>query len=512
MNRWIQVVLHSYSNLKKPIRFNMSNNPIKRLAGETAIYGLGTIIPRLLNYFLVPFYTRVFTLGEYGQITELYAWVAIFMVILTYGMETAFFRYAELEKDPKKVFNTATSVLLLTSILFLALIFIFINGISESIQYEGNKEYILLLGIIVAIDAFTSLPFAFLRYLNKARRFAAIKIISVVVNVSLNLLFILLIPNAYDGDISGLWLYSKTDLIGFVFVANLVSTIVSLILLYPELKTFRIKIDIGLLKKLLAYGMPILVIGIAGMINEVSDKILLKYFLPDRSVAEAQIGIYGANYKLAILMMLFIQMFRYAAEPFFFREAAKKDAKEIYSKVMTYFVIFTWSIFLGVTLYIDIFKYFIGPAFWVGLQIVPIILAAKLFLGVFYNLSVWYKLTNKTIYGAVIAIVGAIITITLNVVLIPKIGYMGSAWANFACYSAIMIISYLWGRKVYKVNYNLKKIGLYSILAIGIYFLSQIELTEALSTQTIINTFLLMGYVAVVYFIERKHFRIRLKA
>lgn len=489
----------------------MSNNPIKRLAGETAIYGLGTIIPRLLNYFLVPFYTRVFAQGEYGQITELYAWVAIFMVILTYGMETAFFRYAELENDPKKVFNTATSILLFTAAFFLAMIFIFLDGISESIQYEGHKEYILLLGIIVAIDAFTSLPFAFLRYQNKARRFSIIKIISVVVNVFLNLLFILFIPYIYHGNISGLWLYSETDLIGFVFVANLLSTLVSLIMLYPELRTFRIKVDIVMLKKLLAYGMPILVIGIAGMINEVSDKILLKYFLPDRSTAEAQIGIYGANYKLAILMMLFIQMFRYAAEPFFFRESGKKDAKEIYSKVMTYFVIFTWSIFLGVTLYIEIFKYFIGPAFWIGLQIVPIILAAKLFLGVFYNLSVWYKLTNKTIYGAVIAIVGAIITITLNIVLIPKMGYMGSAWANLACYSSIMIISYLWGRKVYKVNYNLKKIGFYSILAPGIYFLSQLNLTETLYTQTMINTFLLIGYVATVYLIERKHFRIKQK-
>lgn len=488
----------------------MPNNPIKRLAGETAIYGLGTIIPRLLNYFLVPFYTRIFAQGEYGQITELYAWVAILMVILTYGMETAFFRYAELEKSPKKVFNTATTVLLSTSAIFLFVIFFFIDGISASIQYEGHKEYILLLGVIVAIDAFTSLPFAYLRYQNKAKRFSAIKIISVVVNIVLNLLFVLILPRIYGGNISDHWLYSETDLIGFVFVANLLSTLVSLLLLIPELKQFKIEVDPVLLKKLLAYGMPILVIGIAGMINEVSDKILLKYFLPDKANAQAQIGIYGANYKLAILMMLFIQMFRYAAEPFFFRESGKKDAKEIYSKVMTYFVIFTWSIFLGVTLFIDIFKYFIGPAFWVGLQIVPIILAAKLFLGVFYNLSVWYKLTNKTIYGAVIAIIGAIITIVLNVILIPRIGYMGSAWANFACYGSVMAISYFWGRKVYKVDYNLKKIGLYSFLAIGIYFISLLRPIEPFSLQMLMNVALLFVYVLVVYLVERKHFRIRI--
>jgi O-antigen/teichoic acid export membrane protein len=483
----------------------MSNNPIRQLAGETAIYGLGTIIPRLLNYFLVPFYTRVFEQDEYGQITELYAWVAILMVILTYGMETSFFRYAELEKNGKKVFNTAAGILLITSFAFLLLVMTSLGSIAKSIQYERHEEYIVLLAIIVAIDAFTSLPFAFLRYQNKAKRFSAIKIISVLVNVFLNFLFILIIPRWLGEHTHETWLYSKTDLIGFVFVANLISTITSLILLYPELRHFRLYIDRRLLGKMLSYGMPILVIGIAGMINEVSDKILLKYLLPDRSTAEAQIGIYGANYKLAILMMLFIQMFRYAAEPFFFRESGKTDARLIYSRVMTYFVIFTWFIFLGVTLYIDIFKYFIGPAFWVGLQIVPIILAAKLFLGVFYNLSVWYKLTNKTLYGAVIATSGAIITILLNVILIPKIGYMGSAWANFACYAFIMFISYFWGKKVYPVDYNLKKIGFYSLLAVSIYLISQSYRGMLLTYQLLFNTLLILFFAALVFIRERKH-------
>ena len=487
----------------------MSNNPIRQLAGETAIYGLGTIIPRLLNYFLVPFYTRVFAQDEYGQITELYAWVAILMVMLTYGMETSFFRYAELEKNAKKVFNTATGILLITSIAFLILVMTFLGNIATSIQYEGHAEYIVLLAIIVAIDAFTSLPFAFLRYQNKAKRFSTIKIISVLVNVFLNFLFILIIPRMLGEHIQESWLYSKTDLIGFVFVANLISTLTSLILLYPELRHFSLKIDRRLLRKMLSYGMPILIIGIAGMINEVSDKILLKYLLPDRSTAEAQIGIYGANYKLAILMMLFIQMFRYAAEPFFFRESGKTDARSIYSRVMTYFVIFTWFIFLGVTLYIDIFKYFIGPAFWVGLQIVPIILGAKLFLGVFYNLSVWYKLTNKTLFGAIIATAGAVITLLLNIILIPRIGYLGSAWANFACYAFIMIISYFWGRKVYPVDYNLKKIGFYSILAISIYFVSKSYTGIIFTYQLSLNTLLILLFAFVVFFRERKHLRLK---
>ncbi len=485
----------------------MAGNPIKRLAGETAIYGLGTIIPRLLNYFLVPFYTRIFAQGEYGQITELYAWVAIVMVLLTYGMETAFFRYAELEKDAKKVFGTATSSLLITSVLFLLFVFIFINDIAASMQYEGHSEYILILASIVAIDAFTSIPFAYLRYKNKAVRFSMIKLISVGANIALNLLFLLFIPLIARENLASLMVYRSTELIAFVFIANLLSSVISLLLLSPELKKFRISIDTRILKKMLAYGAPILVIGIFGMINEVSDKILLRYFLPDDSTAQAQIGIYGANYKLAILMMLFIQMFRYAAEPFFFRESGRKDAKEIYSRVMTYFVIFTWFIFLGVTLYIDIFKYFIGPAYWAGLVVVPVVLSAKLFLGVFYNLSVWYKLTNKTLYGAVIAIVGATVTIVLNIILIPRVGYIGSAWANFACYFIMMVISFFWGRRIYRVDYNLKKIFLYTLLAVSLFAISIIPDFKGDAFHLTINSLLMLIYLLAVYFIERKNFR-----
>ncbi len=483
----------------------MTSNPIKRLAGETAIYGLGTILPRLLNYFLVPLYTYVFSQEEYGRITELYAWVAILMVILTYGMETAFFRYAELEKNARRVFNTATTSILFTAVVFVVLVFIFINDIAGAIQYESYKEYIILLAIIVAIDAFTALPFAYLRYQNKAKRFSLIKVLSVIVNISLNLFFILVFPQINDNPSEYLNFINGSSLIVFVFISNLVSSGTSLLLLFPELRYYKIVIDIALLKKLLMYGLPILVIGIAGMINEVSDKILLRYLLPADINAEAQIGIYGASYKLAILMMLFIQMFRYAAEPFFFRESTKTDAKEIYSKVMTYFVIFTLFIFLLVTLYIDVFKYFIGPAFWIGLQVVPIILAAKMFLGVFYNLSVWYKLTNKTSYGAVISIVGALITIVLNIILIPKIGYLGSAWANFACYFSMMVISYFWGKRIYHVHYQLKKIIRYTVLAFALYF-STILFKEYFSDFNLFfNTFLLIIFVSFIYFSEKKN-------
>ena len=485
----------------------MSNNPLKRLAGETAIYGLGTIVPRLLNYFLVPFYTRLFDENAYGQITELYAWVAITMVVLTYGMETAFFRFANKEKNPKKVFNTATTSLLITSLAFVGVIVLFLKDISVAIKYEGNSEYIIILAIIVAIDAFTSLPFAYLRFMNKAKRFSFIKITSVVVNIIFNFLFLLIIPKALGEGVNELIIYKGSELIVFVFIANLLSTITSLLLLFPEIKLFKIQIDSVLFKRLLAYGLPILIIGFAGMINEVSDKILLKYLLPSNIDAQAQIGIYGANYKLAILMALFIQMFRYAAEPFFFAESDKKNAKVTYSMVMTYFVIFTLFIFLGVTLFIDVFKYFIGPDFWAGLMIVPIILAAKLFLGVFYNLSVWYKLTNKTLYGATIAVIGAIITIGLNIILIPKHGFVGSAWANFFCYLSMMIISFLWGRKVYKVNYQLKKIGAYTLMAVIIYYLSIIISIDGKFLAFLFNALLLLVYVGIVFISEKQQLK-----
>jgi len=480
-------------------------NPLKKLAGDTAIYGLGTMVPRLLNYLLVPFYTRlVFNSAEYGQITELYAYVAMLLVLLTFGMETAFFRYANKSNNAKAVYNTSLSAISIVVLLFIFIVIIFLGDISSAIRYSGNSEYIMLIALIVGIDAFTAIPFAWLRYENKAKRFSIIRILSVAINISFNLIFLILIPKFFPAQAESSILYEGSNKIIFVFIANIIGSASTLILLWNEIKLFRFSIDNILLKKLLAYSLPILVIGFAGMINEVADKILLKYFLTDQETAIEQVGIYGASYKLAILMMLFIQMFRYAAEPFFFAEAKNKDAKKTYGQVMDWFVIFIWFIFLGVTLYLDIFKYLIGEEFWPGLSVVPIILAAKMFLGIFFNLSVWYKLTNKTLYGALIAIFGAIVTIVLNIILIPKIGYMGSAWANFACYFSMMIISFFWGRKIYKVNYNLKKIFSYSLLGLTIYFGSIYFGGHEKLIQLAINSILLIVFLSFVAVSERK--------
>lgn len=475
--------------------------------GDTAVYGLGTMVPRFLNYLLVPLYTiYVFTQAQYGQVTLLYSYVAILLVILTLGMETAFFRYANLNKSPKRAFNTAMTSILICSAFFLLLIFSFADDIAVLIQYPDNKEYVQVVALIIAIDAITAIPFAYLRYKNKALKFSVIRILSVVITISLNLLFLVVIPGYYGDDYINFPVYRSTSLVGFVFIANLVGSFSTLIMLGKELLSFSFKIDSDLLKKMLRYGMPILIISLMFMITEVADKILLKYLLPSEINSDAQLGIYAACYKLAIIMMIFIQMFRYAAEPFFFAEAKKKNAKDTYSRVMSLFVGFTWSIFLMVTLYIDVFKHFIGEAFWPGLQIVPIILSAKLFLGVFYNLSVWYKLTNKTFYGALIATVGGMLTILLNVLLIPKFGYLGSAWASFVSYFVIMLLSYYWGKYHYKIKYNIRIIFSYTAFAVVVYIMSIIIKSTMPGHYYYIVSVLFVAFIIFVYYMWYKNY------
>ncbi|MAZ93575.1 MAG: polysaccharide biosynthesis protein [Lentimicrobiaceae bacterium] len=486
---------------------NKPTDAVKKLMGDTAVYGLGTMVPRFLNYLLVPLYTiYVFTQAQYGQVTLLYSYVAILLVILTLGMETAFFRYANLNKSPKRAFNTAMTSILICSAFFLLLIFSFADDIAVLIQYPDNKEYVQVVALIIAIDAITAIPFAYLRYKNKALKFSVIRILSVVITISLNLLFLVVIPGYYGDDYINFPVYRSTSLVGFVFIANLVGSFSTLIMLGKELLSFSFKIDSDLLKKMLRYGMPILIISLMFMITEVADKILLKYLLPSEINSDAQLGIYAACYKLAIIMMIFIQMFRYAAEPFFFAEAKKKNAKDTYSRVMSLFVGFTWSIFLMVTLYIDVFKHFIGEAFWPGLQIVPIILSAKLFLGVFYNLSVWYKLTNKTFYGALIATVGGMLTILLNVLLIPKFGYLGSAWASFVSYFVIMLLSYYWGKYHYKIKYNIRIIFSYTAFAVVVYIMSIIIKSTMPGHYYYIVSVLFVAFIIFVYYMWYKNY------
>ena len=372
--------------------------------GQTAVYGFGTVVPRLLNYLLLtPFFTRVFDLEAYGVITELYAYVVFLMILLTYGMETGFFRYAKARENDKIVFSTSLISLFASSMLFIALIYMMSGTFSNIIGYGEHPEYIKWIGIIVGIDAFTAIPFARLRWENRAARFALIKIASVAVNIGLNFLFLWLMPQLEETGKIGwlLGIYDPEIGVGYVFISNLVSSLFTLMLLSGTIIRVRPQFSFRLWINMIAYSFPLLISGLAGTVNEALDRILLKHLLVESGSALAELGIYGANYKIAVLMTLFIQMFRYASEPFYFSHSDKVNAKSIFAQVMKYFVIASLLIFLTVNLYIDFFKHFIGKAFHEGLHIVPVILFANLLLGIFFNLSIWYKLNNLTRFGAI---------------------------------------------------------------------------------------------------------------
>jgi O-antigen/teichoic acid export membrane protein len=485
-------------------------NPIRQLFGQTAIYGMGTVVPRLLNYIvLTPFFTRVFQLGEYGIVTELYAYIVFLMVILTYGMETGYFRYAEKHKDPEEVFTTSLVSLFITSTLFIATVSVFSREIANVLGYRENREYFIMIGIIVGVDAFTAIPFARLRQKNKAAKFALIKIISVIINVTLNFLFLYFIPK-YDLNekykfIAGI--YSENIGVGYVFVSNMVASLITLLLLLDEILRVKIKFNKKLWKELIYYSLPLLVAGLAGTINEALDRVMLKHLIPENLHPLEQLGIYGANFKIAVLMQLFIQMFRFAAEPFYFSRAKEKDAASLFGDVLKYFVIICMIIFLMVTLYIDIFKHFIGRDFYGGLNIVPVILYAIFLLGVFFNLSMWYKLKNLTRYGAAITIGGAMITVVINWIFIPKYGYLASAWAHFTCYAAMVIVSYFLGQHFYRIRYDIKAILFYAILPVMIFIFARWLNISDSGMKIAIHTALFMFYIIVIFIIERRNLR-----
>ncbi|MDL2227330.1 oligosaccharide flippase family protein [Bacteroidales bacterium OttesenSCG-928-K03] len=481
-------------------------NPFKKLAGETAIYGLSSIIGRTLNFLLFPLYTHLFPPEEYGIINNLYAYVAFLLIFLTYGMETAFFRFSKKHANSNDVYSTSASSIFSSSLIFILLVVLFLNPITNTLGYPGKEKYILYLAIIVAIDAFTAIPFAYLRKENKALRFATLKLINIGINIGLNLLFFLVLRplSLNNPDSFFRFLYNPAVGICYVFTSNLIANIIVLILLYPEIKKIKFRINFTLLKQMLKYALPILVVGFAGQINQNIDKILLKFLVPEGENAMHQIGVYGANYKIAIFMSLFIQAFNYSFEPFFFSQDDSKDVRKTYADIMKYFVILGWVIFLGVTLYIDLFKFLESSAYYEGLKIVPIILVANLLLGVYYNQSIWYKVTDKTKYGAYQSIIGALVTLIINFAFIPVIGYMASAIASVACYLVMVILSYIWGRKYYPINYDLKTISAYTIFALAIYFITLYIPYPSTLIKIICNTFFFAGFIIVVYLKEIK--------
>lgn len=482
-------------------------NPFRKLIGDTAIYGVSSILGRFLNWWLVPYYSVLFLPGEYGIVTNLLAYEAFLLIILTYGMETGYFRFASRSDQPEKVYSTSQMPLFVTSTLFLVFVLIFAQPIASLIGYASNPEYIRILAAVVAIDAFTSIPFAKLRLDNRPIKFATVKMINIGLNIGFNLFFLSLCPfilrHFPDNPVK--WVYSADIGVGYVFISYLLASISTLLLLYKEIFSMKWEIDKPLLRKMLSYSFPILVIGVAGMVNQNIDKILIPFLVPEDKDPMFQVGIYGANYKLAVLMNMFIQAFRYAFEPFFFSRSSSSatDDPKLYATVMKYFVIFGMVIFLGMTLFIDIVKLIIDSRYHEGLKVVPLVLLANLFFGIFFNLSIWYKIKDMTRYGAYIALIGAAITLVLNIILIPVMGYMGSAIAVLVCFFVMMIITYLWGQKYYFVPYDLKRISTYFVVGFILYFIS-LSISELNSIiRFAINLILFFTFFYAVFKFEK---------
>lgn len=477
----------------------------KGLAGQTVIYGLGTIVPRVLNYLLLtPFFTRVFTTEIYGTFSVLYAFSSFLLVLLIHGMETTYFRFS-VKHDEQKTYNHALFSTMSFASVFLVFALLFKNDIAGWIDYQNNVNYIVCFAFIIFFDVLTAIPFARLRNQNKALKFSIIKLVNVSISISLNIFFYVVCRESDNAFFASL--YNPDVNVGYAFYSNLLASFVSFLLLLPEFKCFRPAISFSFYKEMLKYTWPFILIGGAGMINEVFDKIFLKFVSCDGINALEQVGIYSGNYKIAVLMTIFIQMFNYAAEPFFFKKSATSDAKESYRVVLNYFVMFCLIIFLSVTMYIDIFQYFIGEEFRSGLDIVPVILLANMFLGIYYNISIWYKICNKTVCGAVISIIGAIITLVLNIGLIPIMGYWGCAIATIACYFVMVLICYLWGHKVYPVNYNVGKLAAYILLAVLVLIVRNFFSIDNLILSLSVSTLFLLIYIGILYYFERKNIK-----
>ena len=459
---------------------------LKSLAKETAIYGLSSIIGRFLNYLLVPVYTLALPAqeGGYGVVTNIYAWVALVLVVLTCGMETGFFRFANNGKDdPMRVYSTTLLGVGSGALVFLMLGLLFLHPIAGWLGYAEHPWYIGMMMGVVAMDAIQSIPFAYLRYRKRPLKFAALKLLFIFLNIVLNLVY-------YAG-------LKGTD-VGYAFLFNLICTSVVMLCMVPELCGFRYVLDRSLLRRMLAYCLPLLVLGIAGILNQVADKIIFPYVYPDAEEGIVQLGIYGAASKIAMVMAMLTQAFRYAYEPFVFGKSRDKDNREVYAQAMKFFIIFTLLAFLAVVFYLDILKYLIGRDYWEGLRVVPIVMAAEIFMGVYFNLSFWYKLIDETRWGAYFSLIGCAVLVLINVLLIPRYGYMACAWAGFAGYGTAMLLSYFVGQKKYPICYDLRGISIYVLLAAVLYGVGVYLPIESLWARLALRTLLLLVFIACV--------------
>ena len=432
---------------------------IKTLAKDTAIYGLSSIVGRFLNYLLVPLYTHVISAasGGYGIVTNLYAYTALILVILTFGMETTFFRFANKEdEDANTVFSTSLALVSALSLLFLGAVVLFATPISQALGYADHPDYLLMMAAVVALDAIQAIPFCLLRFQKKAMKFASLKLLFIVLNIGLNLLYFVVLGHTE---------------VFYVFFLNLVCTFLITFFFVPELIHMRFRVDMGLLRRMLSYSWPILILGIAGILNQAADKMIFPLVYPDKAQGISELAVYGACAKIAMIMAMITQAFRYAYEPFVFAQSRERGQAHMYAMGMKYFVIFTLLAFLCVMAWLPALRYMVGADYWQGLRVVPIVMAAEIMMGVYFNLSFWYKLIDKTIYGAVFSIVGCTVLLAVNFYGIPRMSYMACAWGGFAGYGTAMVLSYIVGQKKNPIPYPMRSMSGYVLLAVVLYVL-----------------------------------------
>jgi len=487
---------------------------IKKLAGQTFWYGLSSIFGRFLNYLLTPILATIFASAEYGKITTLFTIAAFLNIVFTYGMETSYFRFSSLQPE-SKVYNTSSSSILITTVLFTAILLLSAGGLAVFLELPDHPEYISWVILIVALDTLCVMPFARLRYSGRPRKFAAIKILNILINIGLVIFFLVVCKNDYEKNASSFFavIYNPKIGLGYVILANLAASGITLLLLAKEFFQFRFKLSPDFWKEMMRYSWPLIIVGFGGMINETIDRImLLKLYPGTTEQAFSQSGIYSANYKLAVLIVLFIQAFRMGAEPFFFKQSTQENAQRTYARVMKYFIIACCFCFLAVVLFLDIWKYFMGTRhveYYTGLKVVPILMVAKIFLGAYYNLSIWYKLTNRNLTGAWITLGGAAITILFNWFFIPVWGYTACAIATILCYGFMMITSYLLGQKHYPIPYAWKKLLAYIVICIALFGIHQAFLLLGMNVWVNRGAgLLLIGLFALMILnVEKKEFQ-----
>ena len=483
----------------------MAQRSLKNLVSDTMIYGMSSIVGRFLNYLLVPLYTYKIAAesGGYGIVTNVYALTALMLVMLTFGMETTFFYFANKYKQRSDtVFSTALLSVGGVAALFVVLLFCFITPIATWLGFSHHPEFLQMMGVVVALDAFQAILFALLRYQGRAWKFAFLKLLFIVCNIGLNLFIFLVAPGLKESHPALMSWYDPTYQVGYIFLVNLVCTASITLFFIPELRKLRYGVDWALLKEMLRYTWPLLLFGIAGILNQVADKICFRFIIPGVE-GDVQLGIYGACSKIAMIMAMITQAFRYAYEPFVFGSGRDKEGKESQALVMKYFVMFALFAFLAVMAYLDVLKFLVDDDYWEGLKVVPIVMMAEIFMSVYFNLSFWYKLKEETWWGAIFSAIGCAVLLAVNFIFVPKYGYMACAWGGVAGYGTCMLLSYLVGRKRSPVPYKLGPLFGYFLLAMALYVVTVWMKPAQLGWELALNTMLLLVYVAVILYNEQ---------